>query len=178
MDWSKASNILIALFLAVDLALGFVYVSQRQEAKLAAHQAAEDTAVYMQSKGASVNCVIPEETQRMAVLFVRIERAAGNAQPEGTYLNYRLVMTGSPDYTVKAIEPGDARAEIISASRALQKFAAQYADTSMLSGLKISGVDLVYWVDRSFVQDGEGEDTAQPSWEISTNRGVFYINAL
>ena len=45
MDWSKASNILIVLFLAVDLALGLLYFDQQQSIKARELAAAANTAI-------------------------------------------------------------------------------------------------------------------------------------
>ena len=44
MDWSKASNILIALFLVLDLVLGVYYFGQQMSLRQADMAAAEDTA--------------------------------------------------------------------------------------------------------------------------------------
>ena len=112
----------------------------------------------------------------MAGLFVSIERAEEDSPAE--YDGHKIVITGSSGYTARPISYGDARAELISAAGALQRFAAQSSGTDLLEGLKISNIELIYWINRSDIMDGEGEDTAVPAWMIETSKGEFFVEAI
>ena len=176
MDWSKASNILIALFLVLDLVLGVYYFGQQMSLRQADMAAAEDTAEFLSERGAVLSCDIPTGSRRMAVLFVSIERSEEDGPSE--YQGMPLVMTGSPGFRAVPLESGDARAQLIPASRALQNLVSGSFDEAEIRGLEISSIDLVYWVDRSSIQDGVGEDTAIPAWRIETSRGTVLVSAL
>jgi hypothetical protein len=177
VDWSKATNILIALFIAVDLALGGLYFSREYRQAQAEAEAARATQSYLEERGAFVRCSMPQGKRRMAVLFVSIVKDDGSEE-DSRFDGLRVVLTGSPGYKAEGINYGDARAGTLSASGALQKFVAMHADDDVLTELKIYEIELVYWVNREDLQGGEGTDTARPAWRLRTSRGEYFIEAF
>ncbi len=177
MDWSKATNILIALFVAVDLALGGLYFSQQYSLAQAEAEAARATQSYLEERGASVRCSMPEGKKRMAVLFVSIVKDREPLE-ESRFDGYRVVLSGSPGYRAEGISYGDAKAGTLSASGALQKFVALHAEDDILTNLRIDDIELVYWLDRQDLQGAEGQDTARPAWRLRTSQGEFFVEAF
>lgn len=173
MDYSKAKNIMIVLLLAANIALGASYVSRQNDARQARADAAANTERYLTQLGVELETEIPVDTAMMPVLYVRIEKGGG----QGVYDGHGVELSGGgEDYYAVPDKRGDTRAETITASRALQLLVGRL-DSEQLSGLKIEDIELVFWVDRSGLGAGEAEDTAVPAWKITTNKGIYYIEA-
>ena len=67
MDYSKAKNIIIALLLAADLALGSVYISRISADRQAREAAILSTELYLQELGIELETEIPAEEPPMPV---------------------------------------------------------------------------------------------------------------
>ena len=66
---------------------------------------------------------------------------------------------------------------MLSASYALLK-SLSFFEKEELQNLHITGIELIYFVDTASTQKDISEDTAAPTWKITTqNNESFYINA-
>lgn len=174
MDYSKAKNIIIALLLAADLALGSVYISRISADRQAREAAILSTELYLQELGIELETEIPAEEPPMPVLYVTIEEGAGPQSYDGC----RVELSGMDEsYSAVPRRKGPGKADIIGASRALQQLVSMM-EPEVLPELRITGVERVFWVDRRELTEEAAEDTAVPAWRIETDRGVFYIEAF
>ncbi len=173
MDYSKAKNILIILLVMADVWLGWSYFSGRQDEEARRIAAAGDTALYVRELGVELDAEIPTDIRRMPVLYVSIERGREAQSYEGCSVE---ISGGSGNLKAVPENSGGAGADVMPASRALHKLVGSLGEGE-LSGMRISSIELVYWVDRSDFGSATGEDTALPAWKIATDRGPYYIEA-
>ncbi len=176
MDWSKAKNILIAALIAANIFLGFMYTQNMRADEELKARAAELTARYLESLGVSLDCALSAEEERLPVLFVEIEEGDG-ADDGPAKDGLRVVLIGAEGQKAVPVRTGLNRGQVISASSAARRLVPRFSDEE-LKDLRVEGAELVYLVDRSGLESARGQDTAVPAWAFTTNRGLYYIEAL
>lgn len=170
MDWSKAKNVLIAALILTNIVLGQFYYDSVKQAKLEEDAAAVSTEAYVKSLGIELTAQIPKETPKLPVLFVKIKPGDSVHEYEG----YVIETEGASGVCAEALRSGSTKAEVLTASSAMHKLVSALSDCS---GLEISEIELVYWVDRSEYGNATGEDTALPAWKFVSSDGIYYVNA-
>ncbi|MCF0151235.1 MAG: hypothetical protein HUJ80_07490 [Firmicutes bacterium] len=175
MDWSRAKYIIIAALVAANLFLGYMYVSQQTGEKARRQAAAEDTVRYMEYLGVELLCPLPSSAEKLPVVFVTMEKESG--EPYETKDGYPIVVTGQDGYLAKPDSVGENRGSVLTASDALHRLIAELP-ADRLQGLSVSSIRLLYLVDRTGLAADQKQDTAVPSWQVVTDRGIFYENAF
>lgn len=172
MDWSKAKNIIIAALLVTNLAIGTFYISQLRNDAKAREASVEAACRYLESVGIDIEAEVPLKTRNLPVLFVNVSK--GQYEPV-SWEGLPVEVIGA-NIALSPLSEGDLAGSTIGADRALLKLYSQLGEEEKAAGLKVEGVDLVYLLDvRNAVV--ASQDTAVPSWKISTSRGVYYIEA-
>lgn len=178
MDWTKAKTILIIALLVTNLIIGYSYNEKIKEAEAQQVEQAISTKEFLEQKGIVVAVEIPTQVLKKPVLFVRFEPLAAGTQAGPVY--YEDVLVEASVYKDNAIIPiayGETKRDVSSASYALLKSVAALLseDNSQLS---ISDIELIYLVENANYGQEIREDTAVPTWKISTGSGeAFYVNA-
>jgi len=178
MDWSKAKTILIIALIITNIVIASVYFSELHEEQVQRDLAAASAAEYVASCGVQLNCGIPVKDVRLPVLFVSFsdEKEAKKL----SYKGYPVELSGEGYGVPAAFSTGVAEGRVSSAASALIRFVSGLDQVSSIraEGLSIDSIELVYWINRSAFAASAEEDTAIPSWKISTSSGVVYINAF
>ena len=164
MDWSKAKNIIIAVLVAANLLMGINLLSRSAGARQQIAQASEESIAFLEQQGMSFETDVPKKTEKLPVLFLRLQRAGELSAPE-EYKGYPIVVQGS-----------QMAAETMPAAEALLKLYAQLSGTESVKGRTVEAIDLVYLLspdDTSYA----AQDTASPAWRIRLSGHTYYIDA-
>ena len=94
MDWSKAKNIIIAVLVAANLLMGINLLSRSAGARQQIAQASEESIAFLEQQGMSFETDVPKKTEKLPVLFLRLQRAGELSAPE-EYKGYPIVVQGS-----------------------------------------------------------------------------------
>ena len=94
MDWSKAKNIIIAVLVAANLLMGINLLSRSAGARQQIAQASEESIAFLEQQGMSFETEVPKKTEKLPVLFLRLQRAGELSAPE-EYKGYPIVVQGS-----------------------------------------------------------------------------------
>lgn len=178
MDWTKAKSILIVALLITNLIIGMAYYAKIKEANSRQIAAAQSTQIYLGEKGITLDVEIPDEVLKKPVLFVRFQPPEEGEEKSAVYYDGMLV-EASPDNenVIVPLSYGETRRDVLSASYALLK-SLSFFEKEELQNLHITGIELIYFVDTASTQKDISEDTAAPTWKITTqNNESFYINA-
>ena len=174
MDWSKAKNIIIAVLLAANVIMGVNLAAQRGQERARAKQAVQDTGAFLEQAGLVLQTEIPERTEKLPVVFLRLQKTEEAAED----MEYRgipiVVQGGSVGFEVSG--SGQQSAEIIPASEALLKLYARICREGRVEGRTIESIDLVYLLspeDSSYA----AQDTAVPAWRVVVSGYTYYVNA-
>ncbi len=174
MDWSKAKNIIIAVLLAANLFMGANLLSKQAETRARIRQAAQDSIAFLEQAGLNVDVQVPETTERLPVLFLRLQReGAGTETSE--YKGTPIVVEGR-SLGFEVAGTGQQAAEIIPASEALLKLYARLCEEGDPTGSRVEAIELVYRLS-SDVSSYAAQDTAVPAWQIRVSGKTYYVNA-
>lgn len=174
MDWSKAKNIIIAVLLAADLLMGIHLLSQSAGARQQTALASEESIAFLEAQGMTIETEVPRRTEKLPVLFLRLQRADDLAAPE-EYRGYPIVVQGS-QIGFEVAGSGQQAAETMPASEALLKLYAQMSTQESVAGKTVEAIDLVYLLspeDTSYA----AQDTASPAWRIRVSGRTYYVDA-
>ena len=174
MDWSKAKNIIIAVLLAANLLMGINLLSRSEGNRQQIRQASEESIAFLQQQGMNIEADVPQKTEKLPVLFLRLQRTGQEDAPE-EYKGYPIVVQGNKiGFTIAGT--GEQAAEIIPASAALLKLYAQMSAEETVQGKTVEAIDLVYRLspeDTSYA----AQDTASPAWRIQVSGRTYYVDA-
>ena len=174
MDWSKAKNIIIAALLAANLLIGGNLLAQRASQQTQIRQATVDTVAFLQHEGMQIEAEVPQKTERLPVLFLRLLRA-GEGAKDSSYKSYPVIVQGE-DVGFEFAGEGQQAAQTISAADALLRLYAELSAAGSVKGKCVESVDLVY-----LLSSGEtayaAQDTAVPAWRIVVDGQPYYVNA-
>jgi regulatory protein YycI of two-component signal transduction system YycFG len=174
MDWSKAKNIIIAVLLAANILIGANYIGQNVREKQRVRQAADDAVAFLQQEGMTVEARIPQQAEKLPVLFLRLQRSEGELK-ETTYKGLSIIVEpGSTGFEIAGT--GQQAAEIMPAAEALLKLYAQLSEQDSVKGKTVENIDLVYLLSLEEVSYA-AQDTAVPAWRITVDGQVYYVNA-
>jgi regulatory protein YycI of two-component signal transduction system YycFG len=178
MDWTKAKSILIVALLITNLIIGMAYHAKISEEKSRHIAAAQSTQTYLAKKGITLDVEIPGEVLRKPVLFVRFQPPEEGEKKDPVYYDGMLVEASQDNENVIVpLSYGETRRGVLSASYALLKFLS-FFEEEQLQNIHVTGIELIYFVDTASTQKDISEDTAAPTWKITTqNNQSFYINA-
>jgi len=178
MDWTKAKTILIVALLITNLIIGYFYSEKINEAEKQQFEQAISTRAFLEQKGVSLQVEIPTQPLKMPVLFVHFEPLAKGQQNQPVY--HEGVLVEASDYKDNLIVPisyGETKRDLSGASYALLKSGVAFFEKKE-SQLVINDIQLIYYVENSDYNKEISEDTAVPTWKISSESGeVFYVNA-
>jgi regulatory protein YycI of two-component signal transduction system YycFG len=174
MDWSKAKNIIIVVLLAANVLIGANYLEHNVREKQQLRQAADDTAAFLQQEGITVEARIPQQAEKLPVLFLRLQRS-DEASKETSYKGLPIVVEpGSTGYEI--VGSGQQAAEILPASEALLKLYARLSEQGSVRGKTVENIELVYLLSLEEVSYA-AQDTAVPAWRIRVDGQDYYVNA-
>ncbi|NCB42080.1 MAG: hypothetical protein EOM59_05620 [Clostridia bacterium] len=178
MDWTKAKTILIIALLITNLIIGYFYSEKIREAEKQQFEQAISTREFLEQKGVSLLVEIPTQPLKLPVLFVHFEPLGEGQQIEPVY--HEGILVEASDYKDNLIVPisyGETKRDLFSASYALLKSGFAFSEEKD-SQLVINDIQLIYFVENSEYDKEISEDTAVPTWKISSESGeVFYVNA-
>lgn len=169
MDWSKAKTILIITLLITNLVVGGFYIESFKQERLALQAAADSVISHLHDTEVEVIAEIPTKPLKLPVLFINFE-SSGDAITE--YGKYPIVVSGASNGVPTSASAGNVRGKVSSASSAVIRVTKLNPKISSITDIR-----MVYWVDRSTYSQ-YGEDTAFPAWQISTDKGEYYVEAL
>lgn len=178
MDWTKAKSILIVALLMTNLIIGMAYIVKVREQNGKQLAAAESTQAYLQEKGITLGVEIPSEILKKPVLFVRFQTPEEGVENDIIYFDGMLVEASQDNENIIIpLSYGETKRDVLSASYALLKFIS-FFEKEEWENVHITGIELMYLVDTASAQQDITEDTAAPTWKITTeNNQAFYINA-
>ena len=174
MDWSKAKNIIIAALLLANLLIGGNLLAQRSSQRQQIRQQAADTCAFLEQAGITIDADIPQQAEKMPVIFLRLQRA-DEAPKEEQYKEYPIVVQGA-GLGYELAGAGQQAAQTITASEALLKLYALLSQEGSVEGKHVETIDLVYLLspgDASFA----AQDTATPAWRIQVSGRTYYVDA-
>ena len=178
MDWTKAKTILIIALLITNIIIGYTYSEKLKEAEAQQIEQAISTREFLAQLGIEVETDIPAKPLKKPVLFVRFEPLVQGMQKEPVY--YEEMLVEASDYNGSNIVPisyGETKRDLSSASYALLKLVSDFKKSAD-SPLTISKIELIYLVENAEYDQVISEDTAVPTWKITTGKGeYFYVNA-
>jgi len=170
MDWSKAKTILIIALLITNVILGGFYANSYFADINSEKTSIENAREYLASRGVSVDCKVPVMAMKLPVIFVNFEVGANAKSME--FRGIPLVVLGETNANAVGCSSGSVGRRLGGASSAIIEACVYNPDIK-----SISSVNLVYMVDRTGYMTA-GEDTAVPCWELTTDEGVFYYEAI
>lgn len=178
MDWTKAKTILIVALLITNLIIGYTYSEKLKEAEVQQIEQAISTREFLAQMGIEIQTEIPTKPLKKPVLFVRFEPLGQEVQAEPVY--YEEMRVEASDYNGSKIVPisyGETKRNLSSASYALLKSVSAFEELAE-DPLIISEIELIYLVENAAYDQVISEDTAVPTWKITTGNGAyFYVNA-
>lgn len=178
MDWTKAKTILIIALLITNIIIAYSYNQKLQEAEAQQIEQAISTREFLAQMGIEVETEIPAKPLKKPVLFVRFELLEQGVQAEPVY--YEDMSVEASDYNGNKIVPisyGETKRDLASASYALLKLVSAFEESTD-GPLTISEIELIYLVENAEYDQLISEDTAVPTWKITTRDGTyFYVNA-
>ena len=174
MDWSKAKNIIIAVLLAANLLMGINLLSRSAGARQQIALASEESIAFLEQQGMAFETDVPRKTEKLPVLFLRLQRVGDLSAPE-EYKGYPIVVQGS-QIGFEIAGTGQQAAETMPAAEALLKLYAQLSKSESAKGKTVESIDLVYLLspdDTSYA----AQDTASPAWRIQLSGHTYYVDA-
>ena len=174
MDWSKAKNIIIAVLLAANLMIGANLYGQTARERQQVRLAADDTVAFLQEEGMTVSGRIPQQAEKLPVLFLRLQRS-DEAPKETAYKGIPIVVELS-GVSYEIAGSGQQAAQTISATEALLKLYARLSAEGSVSGKTVGDIELVYLLSSEETAYA-AQDTAVPAWRILVDGRPYYVNA-
>jgi len=173
MNWSKAKTILIIVLVLTNVFLLSVYTGNKKEQENQISESTRSAILYLENRNIDIKCDVPEGVEKLPVVSVYFR---GGIATAGTYQvnldGITLEILGLGDGNlIKSIEITDNIISTLPAYTALLKSAGSISD-------EITGIELIYLVDRSAYMGQEGEDTALPYWKISSGENSYYYSAF